>query len=477
MMQQQQHEDEEASGHSGMLGKALPPTAAIKDTNALGRAPTHGCPQDPPPPTKRMARQLAKTQVCKHFMRGYCRYEGKCAYAHNTDELVPRPNLLKTKMCINFLSGMCKKEDCTYAHGLAELRLGNPGRRGHGSMNCDEASSELSAFSAPSALGEHKRGNSNSRPAPSVGDSSLFRGVPPSSVGDSSLFRRVPFSGDAAPGRRGPGSFCGASSVVSSPPASAVSAPLVTSEPPEAFAGNSLQQALSAREGQLLGRARARPPPGLQEEQPPLAAEKMAMALGHHLPAWSTPEQEPFQRARPSRSRPISEVEQAQDFAPPGQLTAEQVAEILEREAGEWRQGIRHERGMRPQRRMPPAQAFTQTQQLPVAPPGLAAEGPMNAGYDFNGGAQPEGSMNGGYEFNGGAQPVDMVMQVQEAVYKAAQQAAQQVLQDVMPMLRASEQSQAKQATQQMLQAVTPRYQTAPDAGALSTPLSGAMSL
>lgn len=35
---------------------------------------------------------------------------------------MPRPDLIKTKICVNFLSGTCVKDDCTYAHGLPELR-------------------------------------------------------------------------------------------------------------------------------------------------------------------------------------------------------------------------------------------------------------------------------------------------------------------------------------------------------------------
>jgi len=35
---------------------------------------------------------------------------------------MPRPDLIKTKICLSFLSGTCGKDDCTYAHGLPELR-------------------------------------------------------------------------------------------------------------------------------------------------------------------------------------------------------------------------------------------------------------------------------------------------------------------------------------------------------------------
>merc|ERR1712136_565251 len=69
-----------------------------------------------------MGKQLIKTRLCKHFLRGYCRYEGKCAYAHEITELVPRPDLAKTQVCASFFEGLCARRNCTYAHSLSELR-------------------------------------------------------------------------------------------------------------------------------------------------------------------------------------------------------------------------------------------------------------------------------------------------------------------------------------------------------------------
>lgn len=68
-----------------------------------------------------MANQLAKTKFCKHQLRGYCRYEDQCAYAHSADELLPKPNFMKTKICVSFLAGTCDNPNCTYAHGVKEL--------------------------------------------------------------------------------------------------------------------------------------------------------------------------------------------------------------------------------------------------------------------------------------------------------------------------------------------------------------------
>jgi len=71
---------------------------------------------------KQISKRLAKTRFCKHHLLGHCHYEERCFYAHTREELVPRPDLIKTKICLSFLSGTCVKDDCTYAHGLPELR-------------------------------------------------------------------------------------------------------------------------------------------------------------------------------------------------------------------------------------------------------------------------------------------------------------------------------------------------------------------
>jgi hypothetical protein len=64
-----------------------------------------------------------KTRFCKHFARGFCRYEDTCAYAHGLQELKSRPNLVKTKICINRLAGACSDGSaCKYAHDRSEVR-------------------------------------------------------------------------------------------------------------------------------------------------------------------------------------------------------------------------------------------------------------------------------------------------------------------------------------------------------------------
>mmetsp|Transcript_13771 Transcript_13771/g.32393 ORF Transcript_13771/g.32393 Transcript_13771/m.32393 type:complete len:698 (-) Transcript_13771:133-2226(-) len=84
--------------------------------DAASQAPSQGTSSD------LVARELAKTKFCKHALRGFCRYGESCAYAHTATELMPRPNYTKTKICVRFLSGTCTQQDCSYAHGLHELR-------------------------------------------------------------------------------------------------------------------------------------------------------------------------------------------------------------------------------------------------------------------------------------------------------------------------------------------------------------------
>lgn len=94
---------------------------------------------EPPPPTKRIAKLLRKTDLCKHYQRGHCRFADKCAYAHQAEELMPKPNLTKTRMCIHFLAGCCRSARCSYAHGSEEF-----------SRNTRAAARRNQAFNAPS---------------------------------------------------------------------------------------------------------------------------------------------------------------------------------------------------------------------------------------------------------------------------------------------------------------------------------------
>jgi len=109
-----------ASEQNSELSSAGPALSDVTSSNG----------RKPPQPKMRMAKQLVNTQLCKHFLKGYCRYHDKCAYAHRSEELVPKPNLQKTKVCASFLSGVCSSSTCSYAHGLSELRQACDGRDG-----------------------------------------------------------------------------------------------------------------------------------------------------------------------------------------------------------------------------------------------------------------------------------------------------------------------------------------------------------
>jgi len=80
---------------------------------------------EPPEPNSRVPKALEKTQLCKHWLKGFCRFGWKCGYAHQEGELVPRPNLFKTRLCLKFFCGNCTAENCKYAHGSPELRKPN----------------------------------------------------------------------------------------------------------------------------------------------------------------------------------------------------------------------------------------------------------------------------------------------------------------------------------------------------------------
>eukprot|EP00440_Ansanella_granifera_P028596 gb/GFBE01031067.1/.p1 GENE.gb/GFBE01031067.1/~~gb/GFBE01031067.1/.p1 ORF type:complete len:335 (+),score=29.40 gb/GFBE01031067.1/:1-1005(+) len=77
---------------------------------------------EPPVAASTVGVRLRKTKLCKHYLAGSCRYKGKCGYAHGRAELAWRPDLTKTKMCVSFLRGGCPDNNCTFAHGTADLR-------------------------------------------------------------------------------------------------------------------------------------------------------------------------------------------------------------------------------------------------------------------------------------------------------------------------------------------------------------------
>lgn len=67
--------------------------------------------------------QFVKTKLCKHFTKGYCKFEDHCFFAHDLSELLFRPDLTKTKLCQAFMTtGACSNDRCSFAHGVEDLR-------------------------------------------------------------------------------------------------------------------------------------------------------------------------------------------------------------------------------------------------------------------------------------------------------------------------------------------------------------------
>jgi hypothetical protein len=86
--------------------------------------------QEAPPPQQQakpgakidISKQLHKTKMCMHFLKGKCRYGPECSYAHSEIEIKHRPNLRKTRLCKNYEMAQCDNPNCPFAHGGEELR-------------------------------------------------------------------------------------------------------------------------------------------------------------------------------------------------------------------------------------------------------------------------------------------------------------------------------------------------------------------
>jgi hypothetical protein len=71
-------------------------------------------------------RSLQKTKLCKHFKRSACNRDD-CSFAHAEAELKLRPDLTRTKFCERFLSkGCCDDPGCLYAHNVSQYRGRQP---------------------------------------------------------------------------------------------------------------------------------------------------------------------------------------------------------------------------------------------------------------------------------------------------------------------------------------------------------------
>lgn len=77
--------------------------------------------------TPRIKNDLYKTEICRSFAEngGYCKYGGKCQFAHGEAELRPvrRHPRYKTKLCRNFLAtGSCPYDTrCRFIHAPVDL--------------------------------------------------------------------------------------------------------------------------------------------------------------------------------------------------------------------------------------------------------------------------------------------------------------------------------------------------------------------
>merc|ERR1719453_1271600 len=89
---------------------------------AAGAVPRSGGEYPRGVPKVDISKQLHKTKMCKHFLKGRCRYGQACSYAHNPEELRYRPDLTKTRLCKNYDLGRCNDPNCLYAHGSEQLR-------------------------------------------------------------------------------------------------------------------------------------------------------------------------------------------------------------------------------------------------------------------------------------------------------------------------------------------------------------------
>eukprot|EP00929_Paragymnodinium_shiwhaense_P021131 TRINITY_DN13861_c0_g1_i1.p1 TRINITY_DN13861_c0_g1~~TRINITY_DN13861_c0_g1_i1.p1 ORF type:complete len:286 (-),score=42.73 TRINITY_DN13861_c0_g1_i1:223-1080(-) len=69
--------------------------------------------------------KLRKTKLCSFFEQGTCRFGETCAFAHSLDELKSTPDFRRSRLCEAFKAGHCSDKNCSYAHGLGELRSVN----------------------------------------------------------------------------------------------------------------------------------------------------------------------------------------------------------------------------------------------------------------------------------------------------------------------------------------------------------------
>lgn len=85
---------------------------------------------DPSPKKDTVSKQLQtnktfkKTSQCRFFASGACLRGENCNFAHGTEEVRTKPNLVNLRFCADFIEvGSCKKGlNCNFAHSISEFR-------------------------------------------------------------------------------------------------------------------------------------------------------------------------------------------------------------------------------------------------------------------------------------------------------------------------------------------------------------------
>ncbi|CAE8588890.1 unnamed protein product [Polarella glacialis] len=121
-----------------------------------------------------------RTRFCKFFSQGKCSRGEGCSFAHYTEQLRQRPDVLKTSLCHAYTEfGICAAGSaCKFAHGVGELR-----RPVLGGERLAAESKTMETFSALSLdsetheelgeCGHAKNSNNNNNDALGFGDQTL----------------------------------------------------------------------------------------------------------------------------------------------------------------------------------------------------------------------------------------------------------------------------------------------------------------
>lgn len=66
--------------------------------------------------------KLQHTRMCSFFLANKCKYNDQWTFAHSTDDLLEKPNLVKTKNCYKWQRGRCglSAAECRFAHGALD---------------------------------------------------------------------------------------------------------------------------------------------------------------------------------------------------------------------------------------------------------------------------------------------------------------------------------------------------------------------